>query len=653
MRHYPNLSSPITIRGVTFKNRIVATPTGLTYPDEYSQAPDFRTVMYYEEKARGGAAEIIYGETPVNDVDAARRPNVDLIRDDFERMILRRKDWIKYTDAIRRHDAIASIQLAHAGLFAEPIFNKHRGVPLGPVSFTKENGTFVKGMDADDMDRIANDFAEAALSAKQAGFQVAMIQCCHGWLLAQFLSPAWNTRTDEFGGPIENRAKFPLMVLAAVRERVGSDMLIEIRISGDEHQVNGWSVDDAVAFAKMTEGLVDIIQVSAGDYHNSEEYCFPDSLMPHFMNVPFAEALKQAGVGIPIAVVGANNDPLQMEQLIERGSVDFIAIGRGLLADNQLPEKVLQGREDEVRPCIRCGECMARINDGFYGCSVNPAAGQEAYLLWLQNSPAPRKVLVIGGGPAGMQAALTARDRGHDVTLVEKGTELGGTLLFADADPHKQDLRQLKDYLVRQVKKGGICVRLGETADTALVKSLAPDAVIVATGASPKELGIPGSEKSLYAAAAYSQPEKMGRKVAIIGGGLVGVEVAHFLLEQGKEVVILERCDTIAREGNKLHRPVLLEKLYSYGDRLSCLLNVSVAEITDEGVFYSDGSGVMNFAEAETVLYAIGNVSNAAFENELGECGSMKTYRKIGDCNGVGIVGKAIREGFEAAISIR
>ena len=652
MRKYPHLSSPYTIRNVTFRNRIVTTPTGLTYPDEYSGAPDFRTVLFYEKKARGGAAAVTYGETPVNNVDAVRRPNVDVIRPDFSRMILPNKDWVKYTDAITRHGAVASIQLAHAGLFAEPVFNAGRGTPIGPVSFVKENGTPVKGMDEEDMARIANDFAEAALCAKTAGFQEVMVQCCHGWLLAQFLSPVWNTRTDEYGGPIENRAKFPLQVLKAVREKVGNDMVIEIRISGDEHQKNGWPIEDVIRFSHMVEGIVDIIQISSGDYHNSEHYCFSDILMPHFCNVPVAKALKEAGVKTAISVVGANDDPQEMERLVAEGIVDFIAIGRGALADSDMPRKILQGKEEDIRPCIRCVDCMGRIYGGFYACNVNPMAGQEAYLLNTPPAEEKKKVLVVGGGPGGMQAAITAADRGHEVILAEQKDRLGGTLLFTDIDVHKKDLKRFKDYLVRQVGKRKIDVRLNTTADIGLLEELQPEAIIVAAGATPRVLRAEGSELAYHATAAYYQPEKVGRRVVLIGGGLIGCEVALHMAEFGKDVTILELTDQLARDANMFHRPTMLELMKEKKEQIHSILNASTTAVQKDCVVYKDAKGEEHFIEADTVLYAVGSAANTSVVEELRAWDGWEMFRPIGDCTGAGIVRKAVHGGYYAALDI-
>lgn len=652
MNKYPHLGRPITIRGVYYRNRIFSTPTGLTWPDEYSGAPDFRTVLLYEKKARGGAASVNYGETPVNTVDAVRRPNVDEIRPDFKRMILPAKDWIKYTDAITRHGANPSVQLTHAGLFAEPFFNRDsNGVVVGPVDMVKESGTHVKAMDQEDMDRIANDFAEAAMSAVQAGFNQIMIQCCHGWLLAQFLSPAWNTRTDEFGGSIENRAKFPVQVFKAVREKVGPNVVIQTRISGDEHQENGWTLDDCTAFCKMIDEYVDIIEISSGDYHNSEHYCWVNPLMDRFINIPIARELKKQGVKAYLTAVGGHNDPAKMDELIKEGVVDFFSIGRGILADSDLPKKWLTGKEEDVKPCIRCSDCMAGLYTGFYRCNINPTVGQEAYLL---NTPKPessRNVLIVGGGVGGMQAAITACDRGHKVTLIEKNDKLGGTLLFADYG-HKDDLKNLKDYYVRQVEKRDIAVCCNTEATLELLDEINPSDLIVAAGASPRVPNIPGIENARYATAGYYEADSVGKKVVLIGGGLINCELAVKFLEEGKEVTILELTDGILRDANMFIKPTIQQIFEKYADSVQVIKNASTKSIEADGVIYTDTEGKEQKVSADTVLYAVGSIANAEVAEKLRAWPNWESFRAIGDCTGASIVKKAIHQGYFAAMDI-
>lgn len=652
MKKYPNLSKPITIRGVTYRNRIFSIPTGLTYPDEYSGQPDFRTVLFYEKKARGGVASVNYGETPVNDVDAVRRPNVDVIRPDFSRFILPAKDWIKLTDAISRHGANSCVQLAHAGLFAMPFFNKATtGTVVGPMDMDKEMGVHVKAMDQEDMDRIANDFAEAALCAVQSGFNQVMVQCCHGWLLAQFLSPYWNKRQDEFGGSIENRAKFPLQVLKAVRDKIGPNIVIQIRISGDEHQKEGWSIEDCAAFCKMADEYVDIIEISSGDYHNSEHYCWNNPLMGRFTNIPIARALKKAGVKAYLTAVGSHNDPKMMDELIGEGVIDFFSIGRGILADPDLPKKWLTGKEEDVKPCIRCSDCMAGLYTGFYRCNINPTAGQEAYLL---NTPSPKSskdVVVIGGGVGGMEAAITACDRGHNVTIVEKNEKLGGTLLFADYG-HKQELKDLKDYYIRQVEKRDIKVLLNTEANTALLDSLNPTDIIVAAGSTPRVPKIAGIENARYATEAYYHPETIGQKVILIGAGLINCEIAVSLLKEGKEVTLIELTDQIARDANMFIKPTLNEIFAGYPDTLHTVLKAATKSISANGVTYTDENGQDISIEADTVLYAVGSAPNAAIVEEAQDWPNWETFRAIGDCTGASIVRKAIHQGHFAALDI-
>lgn len=414
-----------------------------------------------------------------------------------------------------------------------------------------------------------------------------MVQCCHGWLLAQFLSPAWNTRTDEYGGPIENRVKFPLQVLKAVREKIGNDMVIEIRISGDEHQKNGWTIEDMIRFSHMVEGIA-----------------------------------------------------------------DFIAIGRGALADSDMPRKILQGKEEDIRPCIRCVDCMGRIYGGFYACNVNPTAGQEAYLLNTPPAEEKKKVLVVGGGPGGMQAAITAADRGHEVILAEQKDRLGGALLFTDIDVHKKDLKRFKDYLVRQVSKRKIDVRLNATADIGFLEELQPEAIIVAAGATPRVLSATGSELAYHATAAYYQPERVGRKVVLIGGGLIGCEVALHMAEFGKDITILELTDQLARDANMFHRPTMLELMEEKKEQIHSVLNASTTAVQKDGVVYEDAKREEHFIEADTVLYAVGSVANTSVVEELRAWDGWEIFQSIGDCTGSGIVRKAVHGGYYAALYI-
>ena len=566
-------------------------------------------------------------------------------------MFLPKKSWVKVTDAIKRHGSIPSIQLSHAGMFSEPIFI-NGNTPIGPVDIIKENGTVVRGMNEDDMKRISNDFAEAAWCAKDSGFQKVMIHCGHGWLIGQFLSPHWNTRTDEYGGPIENRAKFPLMVIDAVRKKVGEDFIIEIRISGDEHQENGWPIEDVVKFAHMVEGKVDLIHVSAGDYHNSDQYCFSTVFMPHNCNIHISEALKKGGVKTPIVTVGSINDPKEMERLIAEGITDFVAIGRPILADSDLPKKIQLGKEDDIRPCLRCCNCMGGLYDGYYQCDVNPIAGQEAYLLRTPDVEESKRVLVVGGGPGGMQAALTAVIRGHKVTLVDRNDKLGGTLQFTDIDSHKQDLKAFKDYLIHQVEKHGVDIRLNTEANIKLLQELKPQSIIVATGASPRVLKTKGFEKAYHATEAYNSPEKIGNKVVMIGGGLIGCEVALHLAELGKDVTVIEMMDELARDANIIHKASLFEVMEKNKELVHGVTKAQVKEIADTGVVYIDKDGNEQFIEADTVLYAIGMVPNDTIVEELRAWDGWETFMPIGDCTGASIVRKAVHGGYHAAMDI-
>ena len=650
---YPHLFSPYQIKGVTYRNRIFATPTGMHWADEGTGMPSAATAQFYAKKARGGAASVTHGETLVNRTDAARRPNHDHIVPDFANLVFPKRAWVKVSDAIRRHGAVPSIQLSHGGLFSEPVLaGGHQ--PIGPDGFTKDNGTVVRRMELPDMERVAAEFADAAWHAKDAGFAQVMVHGGHGWLLGQFLSPTWNHREDRFGGTIENRARFPLMVLDAIRARVGEDFLIELRISGDEHVPAATTLTETIEFAKMVEDKIDILHVSGGDYHHSDHYVFPTVYQPHALHAPISAALKDAGVRVPIATVGAIADPAQMEQLIADGITDFVAVGRAILADPDLPFKARLGKTDDIRPCLRCNNCMGGMYEGQYGCDVNPLAGNEPFTLTTPTVAERKRVLVVGGGPGGMMAAVTAAKRGHEVTLVEKSDALGGTLRFTEVDTHKGDLKSYKDYLIRQVSKHVQDVRLDTEANRALLEQLRPQSIIAATGAQPRPLTIPGAESAhvMHATAVYDRPETVGQDVAMIGGGLIGAEVALHLAELGKRVTLLEIRDTIAPDANVVHRFGLHEKLEALDHQLTIETGARVTEITADGVFYTDKDGVSQRVPAQTVVYAVGMIAGEAAVDELQSWADAETFQAIGDCTGAARVRKAVHGGFFAALDI-
>ncbi|GCF92203.1 NADH oxidase [Enterococcus florum] len=653
MREYPHLFSPKKIKTITFRNRIFASPTSLVWPDYYTGMPDESTVFYYEDKARGGAASVTLSETAINRYDSSRRPNDDILVPDFERAIFPTSGWLKVTDAIKRHGAVPSIQIFHGGDTSEPIFTRGHQ-PIGPNGFTKENGTVVRQMNEEDMRRVADEFAETAWYAKYSGFQKIMIHGAHGWLLAQFLSPATNHRTDEYGGSLENRARFPLMVVDAIRERVGEDFLLEYRISGKEYLEGGLEIDEAVEFAKMLDGKIDLLHVSAGSYYATKQYTFPSVYLPHGCNLPLAEAMKNGGVKTPIVTVGAHYDPVEMEKIIAEGKADFIAIGRAIVADPQLPNKLFAGRPQEVTPCLRCTNCLGGKYDGHNECDVNPLAGNELYTLRTPNVVNHKRVLVIGGGPGGMKAAITAAQRGHTVTLVEKEAELGGNLKFTDIDAHKGDLRRFKDYLIDQLKKQAVDVHLNTVADLALVRKLNPQSIIVASGATPVELKIKGSESypMIHATEVYTNPEKVGKKAVMIGGGLMGCEVALHLAEAGVDVTVLELQEGLAVDSNRIHQAALFEMMEKMADLVHSKTSVKVTEVTATGVKYLDSDGNEHEASADTVIYAVGMKPNEAIVEEIRQWDGWETFMPIGDCTGASVVRKAVHTGYHAAMDI-
>ena len=634
---YPKLFEPLNVGPVTYRNRLFAAPSMMSFVTEGGR-PTEALMGYYREKAKGGAAQVTIGDTPVDQEHAPAFPGMYLTKANMGFLG-------ELACTIKAYGAVATYELNHAGWMGNPALSGN--LPISPVAFTRGDGVEVLQMDEDMMQRVADNYAKAALFVKECGFDGALIHGGHGWLLAQFLSPMVNTRTDAYGGSPENRAKFPRMVVERIREAVGRNFVLEYRISGSEIDPKGLSLQETIPFIQSIQDKINLVHVSAGVDTRLDLtlQAHPSIFQAHGCNVKYAEAMKQA-VDIPVVTVGAISTPEMAEQILEAGKADVVSMGRALIADPYLPLKARTGREEEISPCTRCLHCRGHMDTHkHFSCSANPRVAREArYPQRILPSPIKKKVLVIGGGPGGMKAALAARERGHDVTIADNRSSLGGQLHFTDYDGIKADLRAQKDYLVHMVEKKGIRVVLNTTVDRMWVLAQHPDAIVVATGASPVRPRFPGIDgpNVMCAVDTYAQTDKVGKRVIMIGGGLVGVETALFLADAGRQVTVLEMTSQAAAEANRLHAEAL--RLAVKERNVTILTDTACQSIEPDGVVVRRPDGKTDKIPCDTAVYCVGMRSNQELYQDIYDC-APEVYR-VGDCIKPGTIREAILTGY-------
>ena len=627
------LFSPIRVGSMTVPNRIVV-------PGHYPamRDPDFlpgeRNVAYWESKAKGGAGLICTGVWPVHILmtrsGILNRPNaVEKLK--------------KAADTIKQHGTCFIVQLWHPGAqIAGGQSWSPSGVPtrMGSVEY----GSTSHAMTKNEVKEVIEAFAAEAALCKQAGVDGVELHGAHGYLFTQFMSPATNKRTDEYGGDLKGRMRFTLEVIDLVRAAVGSDFVLGIRFSGDEFVPGGYTLDDMKIMAPMmaATGKLDYLNVSTGGPQVIAPMYFP---LGH--SVYLASAIKEV-VDLPVIGIGRIIDPVQAEKILEEGHADLVAMNRALIADPELPRKAREGRIDEIRKCLGCMEgCWMRVQQeptpGGITCCFNPVVGKETIPGWLEPVPAQtkKKVMVIGGGPGGLEMARVAAVRGHQVSLWEKGDDLGGMILVAAKAPGRDGFDELPRYYRYQMKLLGVDVHLNTEVTVDTVKKESPDVVVVATGSLPR---IPHHVKALKGIEQDNVVEvrevltgkaEVGQNVLVSDGQrhIHGLSTADFLAQQGKKVELITPDPSPGQQMESITRTTLFQRLYLAGVKLTpstILRGISGNTVTVANVYTDEERAIEGI---DTVVLAYGGTENNDLFYALE--GQVKELYRVGDCNGV------------------
>lgn len=632
------LSEPINIGTLKLPNRLVMPPMFTSYGDS-SGAVTQRLVDYYAERAKNNVGLIIIEAICV--MRGGRLgANQLCIYDDIYLPGLSR-----LAEAIHQAGAKCFVQIHHAGRRAHAVDNG--GIqPVAPSPIAMLNGEMPRELAIEEIEEIIEAFAQGAVRARKAGFDGVELHFAHAYLVAQFLSPLTNKRMDKYGGDLASRARLAVEIAQRVRQRVGKAYPVSARISGNEYIKGGLTPADAPKIVVMLEEAgVDALNVSISYAASSEEGFLSCSMtssvapmtMPRGFALPVAEAVKKVAK-VPVFAVGRLDDPQLAEEAVARGKADVIAIGRGFLTDPAFAAKVLSGQHEDIRRCIACNCCISNlfVNNNLT-CTVNAELGKEAEYR-IKPAAKAKRVVIVGGGPAGMEAARVAALRGHSVTLLEKKSGLGGNLLAASAVSFKNNISLFTDFLSQALQKLHVEVRLTTEASASRIMSLKPDAVIVATGASPVIPTIPGVKGSNVTDAVQVLEGKAetGARVVVAGGGSVGCEVAVFLVEKGKQVSIVEMRDTdysatggLALDMDPYIRKWLFMELWPRLG-IDVIGKSTFQEVTAKGLVVGDREGGRRLVVGDTIVLAAGMVPNNGLVEKLK--GKVPEVYAAGDC---------------------
>jgi len=637
------LFRPLRLGSLTLPNRVLMTAVKLGYATPDGQVTE-RHLAFYARRAEGGVGLMV--SEPMYILRNGREIPTQLgIYDDDLIAGLRH-----LTDAVHEAGGRIMAHINHAGRAANP-----KLVPEGErVSASAvpcpANGITPRPLTTGEIAEMVDAFAQAARRAREAGFDAVEIPFSHGYLIHQFLSPRSNRREDEYGGSWENRLRFGREVLAAVRQAVGEEFPLVVRMNAQDYVEGGLTLDDALTLAPALEAMgADALSITSGTMCESVPFCLYPTGTPKANLLPMAAAIRRR-VGIPLAVAGRIRSPDVAREALAQGQADWIGLGRAFLADPDWVRKAEAGDDEAILLCAACHQgCLAELRQGHgTSCLINPLTGRE-WKIRITPAEQPRQIMVVGGGPAGLEAALVAARRGHRVTLYEKNSYLGGQFELATRPPHKEDLEDAIRYLAEQARRNGVDIRLNTKVTPQMVEELDPEVVIIATGGEPIIIPFPGLDEARWVTAhalLRGEAKVTTESALVVGGGLVGLETADFLSAQGIRVTVVEMLPSVGGDLDPLPKAMLLKRLKQQGVEIK--VNTKVLRLSRDRVTAEQDGREVSFP-VETVVMAVGARANHRLADELK--GRPNLY-VIGDAAEPHKALEAILAGLEVGMSV-
>ncbi len=648
---YVHALSPIKINNVVLRNRFIATPSNPHFVQATEKWPTEALITHYGNKAKAGAAVVTCkGNNPVKTTDVHSQ-SLDITNGAHQHMFAQVAEAVHYYGAKASYLVLPNMNIV-AG------YDASDGVLSEFVAGDGSRQEYGKAAPKELLYQMVEEYGKEAKLAKNLGFDMCYIHMAYRLMFpGRFLSPLSNKRTDEFGGSLENMARFPMLICQEIKKQCGRDFLVEISISGREDDMfeGGLKVSDTIQMMKYLENYVDIIQIRGGSIDPSQPTYLDPREVPHLETAAaIKKGLQEQGTKMLVNVVGGCHDIARDDEIIANGEADLIGAARAYIADNEFVTKAYENRAEDVRPCLRCNKCHIPGPEKWNTvCSVNPEFGIEHKVERMKVAPkTKKKVAVIGGGPCGMEAVLRLRERGHDVTLYEKGPALGGMLWSMDKMDIKWTINRYRKWKEAQVMKSGARVLLNTEATPEMIDAEGYDEVLVAVGARPATPPIPGTDgpNVMFAADAANREAELGHKLVIIGGGEIGVEVGIHLARQGHEVMVVEMLGILSPESVPVHFRSLFQKTWEEQEGFNYVLNARCTGIYEDHVTYVDKDGAEHSIEADNVLLAAGLKANQEIALPF-FTGKARTWM-IGSCDTPGSIQAVNRSAYGVVNSI-